>query len=261
MNSDFARRLAITAAEILCIIGTMVGLGVLGGPEVQQASGGALAADATYIAPAVPAFSIWTPIYLGLLVYTIWQWRAVGESPRHRATGWLAATTMVLNALWLLVVRAGWLWVSVAIIAALVLTLGVLMGRLTSMPAESTPDRVITDGTFGLYLGWVSVATCANIAATLVDSGFEPQKWVAEILTVIVLAVAAGLGMLYADRLGPRLGVALAMGWGLGWIAVGRLTDRPESTVVGIAAAIAALVVLTATAAARRRPLPHTRAV
>lgn len=67
--------------------------------------------------------------------------------------------------------------------------------------------------------------------------------------------------MLYADRLGPRLGVALAMGWGLGWIAVGRLTDRPESTVVGIAAAIAALVVLAATAAARRRPLPHTRAV
>jgi len=143
---------------------------------VQQAAGGSLAADATYIAPAVPAFSSWTPIYLGLGAYTIWQWFPAPATARQRAIGWLAAATMALNALWLLVVREGWLWVSVAVIVLLALTLGLLLRRLTDLPPASRVDRVVTDGTFGLYLGWVSVATCANIAATLLDAGLGPER-------------------------------------------------------------------------------------
>ena len=245
---DLARRLAVTAAEIFCVIGTLVGLGVLGGPQVQQAAGGALAADATYIAPAGPAFSIWTPIYLGLAAYTIWQWFPAAATARQRAIGWLAAATMALNALWLVVVREGWLWVSVAVIVLLALTLGLLLRRLTDLPPASRVDRVVTDGTFGLHLGWVSVATCANIAATLLDAGLAPERPTVEVITILVLAVAALLGSWYAVRLGPRLAVALAMAWGLTWIGIGRLTDRPESAAVGTAALLAALAVLGATA-------------
>lgn len=251
-QSVLGRRITVTVAEIFCIIGTLVGVGVLGGPEVQQAAGGALAADATYIAPAVAAFSIWTPIYLGLAAYTIWQWFGIGDTVRHREIGWLAAATMALNAVWLLVVRAGWLWISVLVIVALVLTLGVLMGRLTRHPARSRLDQVITDGTFGLYLGWVSVATCANIAATLVDAGWAPARPLVEIITVAVLAVAALLGLVYVRALGPRLGVAFALAWGLAWIAVGRLTDLPESVIVGVAAALAAVVIVGANLLASR---------
>ncbi len=249
--SDRNRRLAVTVAEVFCVLGTLVGLGVLGGPEVQQAAGGALAADATYIAPAVPAFGIWTPIYLGLAAYTLWQWLPVTATPRYRQTGWLAAASMVLNALWLLVVRAGWLWVSVLVIIALALTLGVLLQRLGAHPPTSVLERVLTDVTFGLYLGWVSVATCANIAATLVDAGVAPDRPTAEIITIAVLAVTVALAYVYAVRLGPRLAVAAAMAWGLGWISYGRLTDRPGSVAVGVAAALAAAGVLAVTLAQR----------
>ena len=51
-QSVLGRRITVTVAKIFCIIGTLVGVGVLGGPEVQQAAGGALAADATYIGRA-----------------------------------------------------------------------------------------------------------------------------------------------------------------------------------------------------------------
>ena len=61
----------------------------------------------------------------------------------------------------------------------------------------------MTDGTFGLYLGWVSVATCANIAATLLDAGFAPERPTVEVIAILVLAVTALLGSWYAVRLAP----------------------------------------------------------
>ena len=88
---------------------------------------------------------------------------------RARATGWLAALTMVLNGAWLLITQAGWLWVSVVDIVVLALALGVLVKRLTVLPPTGgTGERLVVDGTFGLYFGWVAVATVANIAAALV---------------------------------------------------------------------------------------------
>ena len=115
--------LAAVIAVIALVI--LLGVGVIG-TRVEESSGGALAADATLIAPAGPAFSIWTPIYLGLAAYTVWQWLPdQATDRRHRAIGWLAAASMVLNALWLLVTQQGWLWASVGVIAALVVTLGV----------------------------------------------------------------------------------------------------------------------------------------
>ena len=74
----------------------------------------------------------------------------------------------MLNASWLLVTQVGWLWASVGVIATLALVLGLLARRLTAIPAGGGAgppwvERLVVDGTFGLYLGWVSVATVANI--------------------------------------------------------------------------------------------------
>jgi hypothetical protein len=251
--NDRARQVTVTAAEVFCIVGTLVGVGVLGTP-VEQSSGGALSADATRLAPAGPAFSIWSVVYAGLLAYTVWQWLpSRATDPRLRATGWLAAVSMVLNAVWLLVTQQGWIWVSVGVIVALLVTLGVLVQRLTARPAASTADRVVVDGTFGLYLGWVAVATCANITAALVADGVDPAAPVADLASVAVLAVVAGVGVLLAVRLGGRWAVAAAMAWGLGWIAVGRLSDEPESLATAVAAVLAALVTLGAAVWVRRR--------
>ena len=253
-SADRRRQLGVTLAEVLCIYGTLLGVGVIG-TRVEESSGGALAADATLLAPATPAFSIWSVIYLGLAAYTIWQWLpANATSPRARATGWLIAVSMLLNAGWLLVTQQGWIWASVVIIVALALTLGVILARLTAIPPAPTGrtiERVIVDGTMGLYLGWVAVATCANITAALVATGVELAAPGADIVAVIVLAVAAGLGVLFARRLGGRYAVAAAMAWGLVWIAVGRTTDAPVSRLVTIGAVTAAVIVVLGAAAAR----------
>lgn len=255
-SNDRVRQVVTTASAVFMIVGTLFGIGVIG-TRVEESSGGSLSASATLLAPAVTAFSIWSVIYAGLLAYVAWQWLpANAGSGRARSIGGLAALSMVLNATWLLVTQVSWLWASVAVILALAVTLGLLMKRLTDLPARGGwGERIVVDGTFGLYLGWVSVATAANITATLVASGVTVSSRVGELVAVLVLAVAAGIGVLLARVLGGRIGVTAAMAWGLSWIAVGRLTDQPASTLTGVAAVIAAVVVVAAAAMvwARRR--------
>lgn len=243
-TADLSRRITVTASEVFCVVGTLFGIGVLG-TRVEESSGGALGADATLLAPAGPAFSIWSVIYAGLLAYTIWQWLPRNaSSPRHRAVGWLAAASMILNATWLLVTQAGWIWLSVVVIVALAVVLGLLLAALQRHPAESPAEKVITDGTFGLYLGWVTAATCANVTAAGVSSGWDLGAVGNQVLAVAVIVVAIGLGVLFTFRLGPRFTVTAALAWGLVWIGVGRSTSDPQSTAVAVAAFVAAAVLL-----------------
>jgi len=261
MGADLWRRLTVTAAAVTCAVGAPFGAGLLGTP-VDEAAGGALAADATLIAPAGPAFSIWSVIYAGLGAYVVWQWLpARAHSPRARATGWWAAASMILNAGWLLTIQLGWLWASVGVIVALAVVLAVLLARLVRVPADGWADRVVLDGTFGLYLGWIAVATCANVVAALVDAGLPAEGVGAEIAASAVLVAVLVLAVAAARRYRNRWSVAAAMAWGVGWIAVGRLTDAPESTVVGlVAVVVACAIVLNALVPALvdRRPPART---
>lgn len=245
LMSDLIRRLHVTVLEIYCVLGTLVGVGVLG-TRVEESSGGALAADATLLAPYVSAFSIWSVIYIGLFGYTVAQWLPrYAQSPRFRATGTLAGGSMLLNATWLLVTQQGWIAVSVVVIFLLAITLGMLLQRLSTLgPAKGWLERSVVDVTFGLYTGWVAVATCANVTAALVAQGVNPSRSVSEAIAVVVLIVAVGVVGLVLKRTGRRLSLVLAAAWGLGWIAVGRLTDQPHSQVTGVAAALAALAVV-----------------
>lgn len=246
------RRWLVLVGALLMLLGTLYGFGLIGTP-VEDSISGSLAADATLVAPATPAFQIWSVIYLGLFGYTIWQLLPVSrDSRRADAVAIPAALTMVLNGLWLIVVQAGWIWVSVAVIAVLALLLGHVVQILGSFPSSGRLETVLTDGSFGLYLGWVSIATVANVAAALVNSGIPAVGVEAQFWTVATLTVAAVLGVWLAVTLGGRWAVSAAMAWGLVWIAVGRLMLSPESAVAGIAAAVAAVVILVAVPVVRQ---------
>lgn len=250
-SSPILRASLVTASAAVMVIGTLAGFGLLG-TRVEESSGGAFAADATLLTPATPAFSIWSLIYVGLFGYVIWQWRA-RDSARAARISWLAALSMLLNAVWLAVTQVGWLWLSVVVILALAVILGLLVQRLGESPPDSRVEAVVVDGTFGVYLGWVSVASVANITAVLVDAGVDPGGVWSEVLAILVLAVAALLGALFAFRLDGRWAIAAAMAWALGWIAVGRLAGPLYSTATAIAAILAALAILAVTAYLRSR--------
>jgi hypothetical protein len=256
--ADRVRQAVVFVLALLAIAGAAIGSGAFGGTPIQDAAGGALAADSTLIAPAGPAFSIWSVIYLGLFAYAVWQ-LFPGQAARtvHRRVGYLIALSMLLNAAWIGSVQLDQVWLSVVVIVVLLAVLGVAFAVLQRTPrnAGSTPgvvvESVILDGTVGLYLGWVTIATAANVAAWLTDAGFsglgiEPEVWG---VAVVIVAALFGVATAIAGR--GRLTPALALAWGLCWLAVARLTGEPGSTSVGIAAVIAACVVIVAAAARR----------
>ncbi|MEE6281348.1 tryptophan-rich sensory protein [Georgenia sunbinii] len=248
-RASLVRRLAVTISFVGCVLGSMVGVGVFGGTPIAEAADGLLAADATHLAPGSGAFSVWTVIYIGLGAYTLWQW---WDPADHRRIGWLVVASLLLNAGWILVVQAGQVWGSVAVIVVLLAVLATIFRRLLARPPRSRVETVVADGTLGLYLGWVSVATCANLAAALAGSGVtgggRPAWWAAA-----VLAVVAVLGVALARAGRGRLAPAATLVWGLSWIAVARTSGDLISTTTAVAAGIAAAIVAVATMVYRFR--------
>lgn len=245
------RQWAVTIAAAVMLVATLAGIGVFG-PRVEESAGGAFAADATLLTPASWAFSIWSLIYLLLVGYVVWQWLTPDHPVNARIFG-PVVVSMLLNAGWLLVARAGWVWLSVVVILALAVDLALLVLRLGERSPDSGIERVVVDGTFGIYLGWVSVASVANITTALVSSGIDPPTPTAELLAVVALTLAAALGAVYASRLGGRWAVAGAMSWALVAIAIGRLVGPLYSVATAVAALAATAVILVVTGLARRR--------
>lgn len=243
---------------MLCAIGSTVGAaigsGAFGGTPIAEAADGALAEDATLVAPDGPAFGIWTPIYLGLLGYAVWQaLPAQRAAARQRRVGWWVAATMLANAAWILSIQAGRLTLSVVIIGVLLVLLVVAFAGLRAKRGTGWLEAVLLDGTIGLYLGWVSVATIANVAAALLLAGHPEFGLGAVPWAILLMVLAAVVGVLVAGAGDGRFAYAAALIWGLAWIAVGRLDGVDEAIGVTVAAVAAAVIILAATLIARWR--------
>lgn len=259
-RSYLTRQLCVTASFVAALIGTLFGLGLLG-TRVENSSGGALRADATLLTPAATAFSIWSVIYVGLTLYLVWQWLPANrQSPKARSTGWWAAASLLLNGLWLAVTQAGWLWISVLVIAVLAYVLGRVGVALVGQPPSGIVELLALYVTFGLYLGWVCVATVANVTAAAVGTGVR-LGGAEPVVAVVVLLVAGALGLWLDKALPGQPMIGVAMGWGLAWIAVGRLLVQPQSLLVGAVAAICAAGVLAAHVISWRNLAHHPRSV
>jgi len=245
--NDRVRQWTVLIGSLLAIAAAAVWSGAWGGTPIQDAAGGALAADATLVAPATSAFSIWSFIYAGLLLFAFYQLAPSRASdPRLRAIAWWVLASMVLNAVWIAVIQAGWLWASVLVIAALVAVLGVIASRLAGSPPQNWTERLTTDVALGLYLGWVVIATVANLTAAIASglSDFSPGDGTACAIGVLVVAAVLSATLAWKLRPSPALAFAtgVALAWGLWWIAVGRLTEAPDSVAVGWAAGVAAII-------------------
>lgn len=245
-TNDIARQCVIIASAVFMLIAAAVGSGAFGGTSVSELQDGALSAQGSYLAPAGPAFSIWSLIYIGLIAYTVWQaLPAQRADERQRAVGWWIAAAMVLNGLWLVTAQFATLPLTVLVIAILLATLARVIVVLGRSRPRGWAERLVVDGANGLHFGWVTIATVANTSAWLTQ--IAPDDWAAqaEVWAVAVLAVVLVIGVASA-LVTKRIAPALATAWGLVWLAVGRLTDEPDSTVTAIAAIVVAVALIVA---------------
>lgn len=261
-KSDRVRRIIVALTVLGSLAAALLGSGLFGGSGIADAAGGAFAPDATVLAPAGIAFAIWSVIYLGLAAYAIWQF-APGQwaKPRHRAVGYGVAASALLNAVWIMCVLA---WRIAESFVIIVLLLGVLMvtfARVCRRTRRGTvAELVLIDGVIGLYLGWVTVAAAANLAAWLADIGITAWTEAPGIPGTITLIVTGLIALSTAWR-GGRWAPAVATSWGLVWIAVGRWSEHPAAPVVATTAIVLAVAVLAVTAFRYRARMRHPELV
>jgi hypothetical protein len=153
-----------------------------------------------YFVPAGYVFAIWGLIYLGWIAFTIFQLRpSQKESPRLRPLGYLFAISNVANSAWLFCWHYNQFGLSVLVMLAL---LGLLIASYLRLDVNRTSvtrtEYWSVDVLFGVYLGWITVATVANITDWLYlvewnGFGMHAQTW-----AIIMLGVASLLGLVMA---------------------------------------------------------------
>jgi len=150
----------------------------------------------TLFAPIGFTFAIWGIIYLTLGVYTVVQLVADNALIRQ-ITPWFIASNL-LNGVWIVAWHYELLWLSAAIIVALLLVLIRINMRTTKQRTELGSTLGIRLP-FAIYFGWVTVATVANISALLVQAGLGSGFWLsAEAWTIVILVIAALIGVVTA---------------------------------------------------------------
>jgi benzodiazapine receptor len=209
--------------------------------------------------PAGLTFSIWGVIYLLLLLFTIAQARGLFSAGQNgpegtRKIGWLFAISSVANIGWLLLWHYELVGVSVL---AMVVILGSLLAiyvRLgTGRTRAGSAERWLFRVPFSVYLGWITVATIANVTALLVKAGWNgfgvnPEMWA---VAVIIVAALITLAVLATRR---DAGYGLVVLWALAGISLKRSADSSAAShVVFVAAIICGGVVAAAIIASAAR--------
>ena len=153
-----------------------------------------------FFVPAGYVFAIWGVIYIGWLAFSIYQLLPAQRSnPRLQRIGWLYALSGLLNAGWLFTWHYELFPLSVVVMLALLVTLIAIYLRLDNGRVQvSTVEKWCVSIPFSVYLGWISVATIANITDLLYywrwdGFGIAPEMW-----AVIMLLVATVLALTMA---------------------------------------------------------------
>lgn len=200
-----------------------------------------------YFTPSGYAFSIWGLIYLLLAAFAIYQAQGISGKREVPAVvekiGWLFVVSCVANSAWVLAWLYDFTGLSVLIMIILLCSLWMIIVR-TRMEMDLIPIKKIalTWWPFAIYLGWISVALIANVAAYFTKIGWDgfglsPVAW-----TVIMICVA---GMVYIGLTWKRnLRESSMVGvWALVAVAVANWGTAPA--VVNAALIVSAIIFIS----------------
>ena len=199
--------------------------------------------------PAGLTFAIWGVIFTGLLVFAVYQATPARRGKRYDALFWPFLLANLLNVGWLLAFQGLQFALSVGVMLALLASLIWLYARLNRMDLK--PGEALALGLpTSLYLGWIAVATIANVTAWLVSLGYTDGLWgiAAPIWSALLIVVAAGVGVFFLAINRDFAVVAVLL-----WAYWGIYLARPDMLIV-TAALIVGVVLLLVGALWQRKP-------
>jgi len=151
-----------------------------------------------YFVPAGYVFSIWGLIYIGWLAFAIYQLLPTQRNnPRLERIGYLFALSGIANMAWLFLWHYEYFVLTVVVMLTLLLLLIAIYLRLQIGKVQvASVELWCVDIPFSVYLGWITVATIANITSLLSylkwqGWGISPEVWTLIMLTAGVFIASA----------------------------------------------------------------------
>ncbi len=157
--------------------------------------------------PSGFTFSIWGIIYLLMivfLVYQAWQYRQNGKQTMQiilAISPWFFISGLA-NGLWILAWHYELIWLSLCIMFAILYSLVKIYLILDHKRPNNFGDNLSIRIFFSVYLGWISVATIANVTTFLVSIGwvgvlFGESTWA---IIMVVIATILGIVMIFRKQ-------------------------------------------------------------
>lgn len=192
--------------------------------------------------PAGLTFAIWGVVFLGLLAFAAYQALPGQRGPRYDALFWPYLLANLLNITWLLAFQSLHFGLSVVVMLALLGSLIWLYVRLRQLNLRGGEALALGLPT-SLYLGWIAVATIANITAWLVSLGFTAGILgiSGPVWSALLVVAASGVGgfLLRANRDFAVMAVLL-------WAYYGVYLARPQELTVTVGLAVGVVTLLAA---------------
>lgn len=203
--------------------------------------------------PAGKTFSIWGIIYTLLIIFVIYQIivsiKLKNEKILNFKSSMMFGVTCILNSLWILAWHYEIVGLSVVIMILLLLSLIYIFVENEKMKEIGVVGEVTIKLPISVYLGWISVATIANITAFLVSiqwNGFG----IAQDIWTIIMIVAGGILALLMLILKKNIAYSLVVIWAYYGIIIKRSSQEIVyqniiNTCYAVIAVIIVFVILT----------------
>ena len=207
----------IIALIVTLIVNGLAGTTLLNGRTTAEVSDTYF----TLITPAGYVFSIWGVIYILLAAFAIYQvLPSQKDKPCHKQIGALFILSSIFNCVWLFLWQYDYITLSVVVMFALLATLISIYTRL-GVGKSKAPlrEKLLIQTPFSVYLGWITIASIANVSAALVSLNWDGLGISAETWAVIVLALAlvVALAVIFTRR---DIAYSLVIIWALAGIAI-----------------------------------------
>lgn len=189
MKKDILRQISVILATVVMItVNALANILPINGLNTGQVSD----QFKVFFVPAGYVFSIWGLIYLALAAYTIYQaLPAQKENPFLRKIGWWYVLGSLSNSAWI------FFWhyqlfpfTLVMMLILLASLLAIYVNLRIGKQKTSRGMRFFVHLPFSIYLGWITVATIANVTDVLSYAGWNGFGLDGKIWAVIMLAVA-----------------------------------------------------------------------
>jgi len=183
--------------------------------------------------PAGITFAIWGIIYLLWIVFVLYQARDLFSKkdtpmPFLKQIHGLFIVTCIANIAWIFLWHYEYVVFSLIPMVVLLISLLLIYRRLEiGKTPVSRNERLAVHVPFSVYLGWITVATIANVTGALVALGFDSvplgqqQLW-----TYLILAVGVIITFLILWQ-HKDIAYALVVIWAYLGIMLKRLGDDP----------------------------------